>query len=75
VGPDRLLDLLLIDVVRTYLARAEHAAPGWYRAQHGGKAVVTVQGASRGSNGPGFRAVVLRGACAEGRPCQGAAAV
>jgi AraC-like DNA-binding protein len=30
---DRLLDLLLIDAVRTYLARAEQAAPGWYRAQ------------------------------------------
>jgi AraC-like DNA-binding protein len=30
---DRLLDLLLIDAVRTYLARAERAAPGWYRAQ------------------------------------------
>ena len=29
---DRLLDLLLIDVVRTYLARAEQTAPGWYRA-------------------------------------------
>ena len=29
---DRLLDLLLIDAVRTYLARAEQAAPGWYRA-------------------------------------------
>ena len=31
---DRLLDLLLIDAVRTYLARAEQAAPGWYRAHH-----------------------------------------
>jgi AraC-like DNA-binding protein len=30
---DRLLDLLLIDAVRTYLDRAEQAAPGWYRAQ------------------------------------------
>ena len=30
---DRLLDLLLIDAVRTYLARAERDAPGWYRAQ------------------------------------------
>jgi hypothetical protein len=30
---DRLLDLLLIDAVRTYLARAEQDAPGWYRAQ------------------------------------------
>jgi AraC-like DNA-binding protein len=30
---DRLLDLLLIDAVRTYLARAQQAAPGWYRAQ------------------------------------------
>ena len=30
---DRLLDLLLIDAVRTYLARAEQAAPGWYRAR------------------------------------------
>lgn len=29
---DRLLDLLLIDAVRTYLARAEQSAPGWYRA-------------------------------------------
>ena len=31
---DRLLDLLLIDAVRTYLARAEQDAPGWYRAQN-----------------------------------------
>jgi AraC-like DNA-binding protein len=30
---DRLLDLLLIDAVRAYFARAEQAAPGWYRAQ------------------------------------------
>jgi AraC-like DNA-binding protein len=30
---DRLLDLLLIDAVRRYFARAERAAPGWYRAQ------------------------------------------
>jgi AraC-like DNA-binding protein len=30
---DRLLDLLLIDAVRTYFARAEQTAPGWYRAQ------------------------------------------
>ena len=30
---DRLLDLLLIDAVRTYFARTELAAPGWYRAQ------------------------------------------
>src|SRR6266700_1959094 len=30
---DRLLDLLLIDAVRTYFARTEQAAPGWYRAQ------------------------------------------
>jgi AraC-like DNA-binding protein len=30
---DRLLDLLLIDAVRTYLAREEQAAPGWYRAR------------------------------------------
>jgi AraC-like DNA-binding protein len=30
---DRLLDLLLIDAVRTYLRRAEQAAPGWYRAR------------------------------------------
>ena len=30
---DRLLDLLLIDAVRTYLARAKQDAPGWYRAQ------------------------------------------
>jgi len=29
---DRLLDLLLIDAVRTFLAREEQAAPGWYRA-------------------------------------------
>jgi AraC-like DNA-binding protein len=29
---DRLLDLLLIDAVRTYLAGAEQSAPGWYRA-------------------------------------------
>ena len=29
---DRLLDLLLIDAVRTYFARTEHRAPGWYRA-------------------------------------------
>jgi hypothetical protein len=31
---DRLLDLLLIDAVRTHFNRAEQAAPGWYRAQH-----------------------------------------
>lgn len=31
---DRLLDLLLIDAVRTHLDRAEQAAPGWYRARH-----------------------------------------
>jgi AraC-like DNA-binding protein len=30
---DRLLDLLLIDAVRTYFARTEQTAPGWYRAQ------------------------------------------
>jgi AraC-like DNA-binding protein len=30
---DRLLDLLLIDAVRTHFSRAEQAAPGWYRAQ------------------------------------------
>jgi AraC-like DNA-binding protein len=30
---DRLLDLLLIDAVRTHLRRAEQAAPGWYRAR------------------------------------------
>ena len=30
---DRLLDLLLIDTVRTYLAQTEQDAPGWYRAQ------------------------------------------
>ena len=30
---DRLLDLLLIDAVRTHFARTEQAAPGWYRAQ------------------------------------------
>ena len=30
---DRLLDLLLIDAVRTHFSRAELAAPGWYRAQ------------------------------------------
>ena len=29
---DRLLDLLLIDAVRTHFARTEHTAPGWYRA-------------------------------------------
>jgi AraC-like DNA-binding protein len=31
---DRLLDLLLIDAVRTHLDRAQQAAPGWYRARH-----------------------------------------
>jgi AraC-like DNA-binding protein len=31
---DRLLDLLLIDAVRTHFGRAEQAAPGWYRARH-----------------------------------------
>jgi AraC-like DNA-binding protein len=30
---DRLLDLLLIDAVRTHFSRAEQAAPGWYRAR------------------------------------------
>lgn len=30
---DRLLDLLLIDAVRAWFARAEQAAPGWYRAR------------------------------------------
>jgi AraC-like DNA-binding protein len=30
---DRLLDLLLIDAVRTHFSRAELAAPGWYRAR------------------------------------------
>src|SRR5947207_176672 len=30
---DRRLDLLLIDAVRTYFARTEQTAPGWYRAQ------------------------------------------
>src|SRR5215470_896349 len=30
---DRLLDLLLIDAVRTWFARTEQTAPGWYRAQ------------------------------------------
>jgi AraC-like DNA-binding protein len=30
---DRLLDLLLIDAVRTHFARTEQTAPGWYRAQ------------------------------------------
>jgi AraC-like DNA-binding protein len=30
---DRLLDLLLVEVVRTYLTRAAAGAPGWYRAQ------------------------------------------
>src|SRR5262249_56374631 len=29
---DRLLDLLLVDIVRTYLSRTVGAAPGWYRA-------------------------------------------
>src|ERR1700759_5809247 len=28
---DRLLDLLLIAAVRTYFARTEQTAPGWYR--------------------------------------------
>ena len=32
---DRLLDLLLIAVLRTWFARPEAQAPGWYRA-HGG---------------------------------------
>jgi len=31
---DRLLDLLLIDAVRTHFARDGQAAPGWYRARH-----------------------------------------
>ena len=31
---DRLLDLILIDVLRTWFARDESEAPGWYRA-HG----------------------------------------
>jgi AraC-like DNA-binding protein len=31
---DRLLDLLLIDAVRTHFARADQDAPGWYRARH-----------------------------------------
>jgi AraC-like DNA-binding protein len=30
---DRLLDLLLIDAVRTHFSRTELTAPGWYRAQ------------------------------------------
>lgn len=30
---DRLLDLLLITVLRTWFSRPEAAAPGWYRAQ------------------------------------------
>jgi AraC-like DNA-binding protein len=30
---DRLLDLLLIDAVRTHFSRAELTAPGWYRAR------------------------------------------
>lgn len=30
---DRLLDLLLIAVLRAWFARPEAAAPGWYRAQ------------------------------------------
>jgi AraC-like DNA-binding protein len=31
---DRLLDLLLIDAVRTHFTRADQDAPGWYRARH-----------------------------------------
>jgi AraC-like DNA-binding protein len=31
---DRLLDLLLIDAVRTYLDQEQKAAPGWYQARH-----------------------------------------
>jgi AraC-like DNA-binding protein len=31
---DRLLDLLLVDAVRTHFARDGQAAPGWYRARH-----------------------------------------
>jgi AraC-like DNA-binding protein len=31
---DRLLDLVLIDVVRTHFAQHLADAPGWYRAQH-----------------------------------------
>jgi AraC-like DNA-binding protein len=31
---DRLLDLLLVAVLRSWFARPEADAPGWYRAQH-----------------------------------------
>ncbi|OJF11627.1 AraC family transcriptional regulator [Couchioplanes caeruleus] len=31
---DRLLDLLLVSVLRSWLADAATATPGWYRAQH-----------------------------------------
>src|SRR4029077_16080333 len=31
---DRLLDLLLVDAVRTHFARDGQSAPGWYRARH-----------------------------------------
>lgn len=31
---DRLLDALLISTLRTWFARQESAAPGWFRAQH-----------------------------------------
>ncbi|OJF11319.1 hypothetical protein EDD30_2193 [Couchioplanes caeruleus] len=56
VALDRLLDLLLVTMLRSWLVDADTAAPGWYRAQwlFLFRAVLVARGIGRVRGQPAF---------------------